>query len=194
MGRLLGLTGTPGTGKKSIAPRVSKRLGLTCVSINEIALARNKSAGRGKEVEVDTRAVRRALLKKECGPCVVYGHLLPDVLVRRDVARVVVLRCDPAVLKRRLLARGYSREKTTENVEAELIGLVSSNSLARFGEDKTEEYDTTASSAAKSAVEVAKLLAAPHRRVQRIDWLGDYGSAAKFRSLFSTERTESART
>jgi adenylate kinase len=191
LGRILGITGTPGTGKKSLAPIVARRLGVACLAINEV-VAREPGERRGRSaMAVDVRALRRALLKRAKGRTVVYGHLLQDALLRRDVEMVIVLRCEPAELKKRLLARGYSRSKVVENVEAELIGVVSTEARARFGQDRVAELDTTSLRVDRAATRAARLLARTGPKTRPIDWLGAYASAAKLRSLLSERMTAS---
>ncbi len=191
MGRFFGITGTPGTGKKTLAPPVAEILGLPCVSLNDLVPTSKKRSG---SAEVDPAGLRRRLLSRGGGRCLAYGHLFPDVLERRDVERVVVLRCDPAVLKRRLLSRRYSAGKVTMNVEAELIGLISSACVSKYGGGRVVEFDTTSRNVASSAKGVAGLLKAPYPIAPQIDWLDSYASAVKFRSLFSAARRESALT
>lgn len=189
MGRFLGITGTPGTGKKTLAPLVAKILGLACVGLNKYVPHSRRKLGT---VAVDTDVLRRSLFSSVDGRCIVHGHLLPDVLRRNEVERVAVLRCDPTALKLRLLSRGYNAAKVKANVEAELIGLVSSLCFHKFGEVRVVEFDATSGRVAKSADAVAKLFTTPYRANPRIDWLERYGSASKLRSLLSVARTESA--
>lgn len=190
---MLGLTGTPGTGKKTLAPMVAAALGVQALSINDaVSLAGAKR--RRTPVEVEPAQARRAILRRSKGDCLVYGHLLADVLQGRDVGRVVVLRCDPAVLKSRLTARGYPRKKVRENVEAELIGLIAATTRTRFGGDKVAEVDTTRSDAPAAATQTARLLRSAHRAPRRIDWLEAYSSALKLRSLLSDSAATSPRT
>ena len=189
MGRFLGITGTPGTGKKTLAPRVAKALGLPAVGLNDLLRARERaSASRG----VDPSKLRRRLLKLTGGPEVVYGHMVPDVLEKRDAQRVVVLRCDPLELGRRLRSRGYSFAKVAGNVEAELIGVVSAACISKFGRGRVAEFDTTSSSVRASVEAVRGLLTG--KAGAMIDWVPFYSSAEKLRSLLSEASTDSALT
>lgn len=191
MGRILGITGTPGTGKKSIAPLVSSRVGVPCVALNDFVRSSGRKGSRRHPIEVEPRRLRHDLLSSLKGRYIVYGHLLPDVLERRDVDRVVVLRCDPGVLKVRLLARGYPSAKVTANVEAELIGLIASLARAKLGDSKVAELDTTKADLASTARRVARLLSQHARATRRIDWVGRYASAVKLRSLLSDRTARS---
>ena len=194
MGNLIGITGTPGTGKKSIAPLVASKLGLPCLSLSELAATYGLlNRGRADE-EVDTKVFAKQVAARIREPSVVYGHLLPYVLTKRSVETVVVLRCEPSALRRRLVARGYSFEKVFQNVEAELIGVVASDSYSAFGPEKTTEFDTSdrkPDAEAKSITNRIRRIGGPR---PRIDWTLHYNSAFKLRSLLSGRGTESALT
>lgn len=180
---ILGITGTPATGKKTVAPIVAARLGAKCLSINELA----KSYGLvGAGSEVDVEKLRSKLQRDIDLNAVVHGHLLPHVFDSRAVCRAVVLRCEPGVLKDRLLRRGYEQAKVVENVEAELIGVVSSDSYDAFGEAKVWELDTTHTTPEEVAAAVVKIAGPSPKPVPRIDWTLDYDSGAKLRLLLST--------
>ena len=177
MGGIFGITGTPGTGKKTVAPAVAKELKAGCTGLNEIALKHGLRSSPAGEVMVDPREMRRWVARDVRAPAVVHGHLLPYAVPPRAVQRVVVLRCEPRVLKARLMARGYPRTKVTENVEAELIGVVSADAYDAFGAGKTSEVDTSSTTPAEAAAAVASaLLGRVHPR-GRIDWTLGYDSA-----------------
>jgi adenylate kinase len=181
---MLGITGTPGTGKKSIAPIVAERLGLRCLSLNE--LARSRGLASRKSGAVDTQKLRARLRGALPENAVVYGHLFPYVVPPSAVSKVVVLRCEPGVLKVRLQARGYDPTKIVENVEAELIGIVSSDTFDAYGRTKTVEVDTTRGSPADAARSVVEIALSRPRNAPRIDWTLGYDSGAKLRLLLST--------
>ena len=185
LGEIMGMTGTPGTGKKSIASLVASKLGIDCLGINDFArrarLARVSSSG----LEVDTGKLRKRLEREVRGEVLLYGHLLPYVMGRSSVRGVVVLRCEPGVLKERLAVRKYSPKKVGENVEAELIGLVSSDAYKVFGEAKTSEVDTTYTSPREAAQTAAERLTDSRSGGSRIDWTTNYDSGSKLRALLS---------
>jgi adenylate kinase len=191
MSRFLAIAGTPGTGKKTLAPAVAVRLGLRSVALN--GLLTPAESARSSE-GIDPRRLRGRLLARARGNSLVYGHLVADVLEKGDIARVVVLRCDPMELRRRLGIRGYPTSKVTENVEAELIGVVSADCVRKFGRRRCFEFDTTSKSVEASAAGVAKLLGSSRPRGAAVDWVPHYSSAEKLRSLLSGARTDSALT
>jgi adenylate kinase len=193
---IVGICGTPGTGKKTVAPMVATLLGLAP------ATSLNSLAPRGV-VEVDPRVLRRELLKLSPPARVIFGHLLPHVLRKSEAGFVAVLRCEPLILRDRLAERGYPAAKVIENVEAELIGVVLDECVRRFGGDLVREYETTSASpkeVAKAIARDAKAAMARSGRAARrkapawIDWTLDYGSSSKLRSLFDGRRDPTAST
>ncbi|MDA4122954.1 MAG: AAA family ATPase [Thaumarchaeota archaeon] len=185
---VLGVTGTPGTGKKSISPTLSSILRRDLVDLNSFAteVVERPRARPEEEVTVDPKSLRRELLKRMPERCVVSGHLLPDVLRRGEVGFVAVLRCEPLVLKGRLEGRGYSHTKVLENVEGELIGVVLDAALRAFGHETLHEYDTTKATPER----VAKAIARDYKAGSRsdgpwTDWTLAYDSSSKLRLLLS---------
>jgi adenylate kinase len=111
----LGITGGPGTGKKTIAPQVAKLLGIRSYNLNELAAAFEVIDANH---EVDTEKLGRSLSSEVQAPALLFGHLLPYVVSRNQIAKIAVLRCDPKMLKSRLAKRRYDHRKLAENVEA----------------------------------------------------------------------------
>lgn len=164
----------------------AKALGLRLVSIDELARDHGLLDGSHGDDEVDVRKLRRKLEVDLHGPALVYGHLLPQAIGPDSMIKVVVLRCEPSVLKKRLEARGYARNKVIANVEAELIGLVSSEAFEMFGERRTFEIDTSITSPAEAsrlAVSGIRENSGPRKK---IDWTTNYDSARKLKSLLSS--------
>jgi adenylate kinase len=183
---IVGIAGTPGTGKKSVAPLVAARLGLACQGINEAARALGVPVSQDGAVDTDDL---KAKLRGAGGPSVVYGHLLPYVFDRDAVSKVIILRCEPSALKERLLRRGYSRQKVVENVEAELIGLEASDAYDAFGPSRTFEVDTTHLTPESCARKIVAVLLGKKKPARRIDWVGTYDSGAKLKFLLSVARS-----
>ena len=182
MSRFFGLTGTPGTGKKTLAPLVSGLLGVPALRLND--LAKGLAGAKGDdESEVDTAKLGLAVRSRAEESALLCGHLLPYVLRRSEAKRIVVLRCDPSVLKGRLLSRGYLWPKALENVEAELIGVVSSECYEKFQD--VVEYDTTRKEPAEAAKAVASLMSGNGTPAPRVEWTRDYDNARELRALLS---------
>jgi adenylate kinase len=165
----LALTGTPGTGKS----RVARELEGTLASVEVSDLAVRLGAGRRLRngVAVDLPRLRRALARRGAwGDAeLVVGHLA-HLLPVRDV---IVLRCRPTELERRLVRahRGTPRERF-DNFVAEATDVILFEALA--GRRRVWEVDTTGRSVAAVAREVARRVrvrGAP--RYGSVRWLAD---------------------
>jgi len=120
----LALTGTPGTGKSTVARNLSER-GYTVVSVESLArehecLGEVDPADGARSVDLDMLhdSLASGWSSPPEHPVIIDGHLshhLPS-------DAVVVLRCSPDILEARLVSRGYSAEKTQANCEWELLG------------------------------------------------------------------------
>ncbi len=186
MAGIYGITGTPGTGKKSIAPLLAQNLGLPCISLNELAKSKGL-VGSPDEGDVDTEMLRKAVRSSIPKDAVVFGHLLPHVLSPAMVAKVAVLRCEPSKLKARLNGRLYAESKLVENLEAELIGLISSDTHDAFGSVKTFDFDTSNTPPIKSVRLILDIVSGTTVPSERIDWTRGYDSGAKLRLLLSAK-------
>jgi adenylate kinase len=138
----LALTGTPGTGKTTIAALLSKA-GFVVVTIEELAkiadaLGDIDPADNAHPVDLDILCDSLDELWKPAPtePEIIDGHLSHHL----PADAVVVLRCDPATLRERLSERGYSSAKVESNVEWELLGGAWNE---REGDSPWSEFDTT---------------------------------------------------
>jgi len=144
---LIALTGTPGTGKTSVAKILES-------SYKVVYLKDFKEAILYHDEDRDTDVVDINYLKrkvremKDMGDIIIEAHYAHEM----PVDMVIVLRCHPQELEKRLQVRGYKKEKIKENLEAEAMGLITSEALSYHGKDKVFEVDTTG----KKAYEVAK--------------------------------------
>ena len=149
---LWALTGTPGTGKTSIARLLRNA---TVVSDRQLAEAGGAvvahDGARGADVidEDQLAAIAREHLPEE-GIVVVEGllahHVGPDA--------TIVLRCHPDVLRERLAARGWSAAKVEENVMAEVLDATSHE----VASPQAWSLDTTRTDAATCAALIDRLL------------------------------------
>lgn len=123
------ITGTPGTGKSTLAERVCSEAALQLVSVNELVKA--KALHEGRDEEFDAFIIDEDKVVDELddnlslpsgGFCVDYHGC--DFFPERWFDLVVVLRTDNTALYDRLAARGYAAHKITENVDAEILQVL----------------------------------------------------------------------
>ena len=136
---MYGITGTPGTGKSSVADE------LACRGYRAVHLSDTMSPFvLEKDEERDTLVIDEEAWISSFVPVegFVEGHLAH--LLPCD--RVIVLRCRPDELKRRLLSRGYGQNKIQENAEAEALDVILVESLEVHQPECLFELDTTSRS------------------------------------------------
>ena len=166
------ITGTPGTGKSSagkILPSRGHRIIELGDFVKEKGLYDSYDEERGS-YNVDPEVLDAALRKCLAGdPVLLIGHL--SHLVTTDL--IVVLRCRPSVLARRLESRGWGPEKVRENVEAEALDVILVESVESSSD--VAEIDTTELTPEEVADAVERVLAGEKEKygVGNVDWSGE---------------------
>nr|AIF06654.1 putative nucleotide kinase [uncultured marine group II/III euryarchaeote KM3_194_G04] len=145
----LALTGTPGTGKTTLA-RLLDRPRLELCDYYE---ASSDGRDAGGEWQIDLKRMAAAVARDTSPAAVIEGHLSHRLGLCETV---VVLRCHPDQLRERLGARGYVEAKLRENLEAEALGIITAEALETGTE--IHELDTTGQTPAASAVALAAVL------------------------------------
>jgi len=130
------LTGTPGTGKTSISKNLNKEI------IHLSDLYPNSSEGRNQNGEwiIDLDKLNKLTQEKLRDDTIIEGHLSHFI---DNIDQIIVLRCDPRELRRRMEMRDYNIEKIEENLEAEAIGLIYSQALEINNGIDVFQHDTT---------------------------------------------------
>ncbi len=168
MVRPIALTGTPGTGKSSVARGLAP---LRAVEVADLAERWGLARTRHGTVEVDLRGLQRGARARYAfsGIDVVVGHLA-HLLPLRDV---VVLRCHPLELDRRLRSspRGGA-DARRENVAAEATDVIRWEAVGPGR--RVLQVDTTHHLVGAVVREVRRFERSrcPGRPL-RIDWLSD---------------------
>lgn len=142
---ICGITGTPGTGKSSIAGALAQR-GSPVLHLSETI----SSYIIEVDQERDTRVIDEERWAREFSRFngFVEGHLAH--LLPCD--RIIILRCRPDVLMDRLRRRGYPEEKVRENALAEALDVILIETLESFSPEQVYELDTTDKSIAECSM------------------------------------------
>ncbi|MCK9440734.1 MAG: adenylate kinase family protein [Methanothrix sp.] len=163
----IALTGTPGTGKTTIAGLLPYRV----IDINALVKG-GMNFGKDPErgcLEADMDALANYLAKLDPDETLILeGHFSHHFV---DMA--IVLRLAPSLLRSRLVARGYSASKIKENLEAEALDVILVEAVELCGQ--VDEIDTTG----KSPLQVAEIVEEIVRGDLRlppgqVDWLNEF--------------------
>lgn len=172
------ITGTPGTGKTTVCEKLKEKIDAEFISINSLLEDYDLNLGtdekRGYKI-VDTERMIPIVDKiKENttkNNIIFEGHLAQDY-PHADL--VIVLRCNPEILRKRLDKRDWREEKIHENLSAEILGVCTSESYESYGEN-VQEIDSTDISTDELADNIIKVL---NREVSyplgEVDYLEDY--------------------
>jgi adenylate kinase len=169
----ISISGTPCTGKTEISRLLAKKLNYKLIQINE--LAEEIDAFTGYDEKRDSRIIDMDRLEKEIkklkGNLIIEGHtshLFP-------VNFVIILRCNPEVLKKRLERKYPSNpSKIQENLEAEILGVITSEAV--MINKKVYEIDTSDKKEKDSVHDILKILEGKTEefKIGKIDWLEEY--------------------
>lgn len=137
---IIAITGTPGTGKTTVAETLAEQRGMTYVSVNDLIEQEEVETEHDTERDataVDPVSLREVMLQEIDDDSVLDGHL--SHLYPADC--IVVLRCQPDMLRDRLEERDWSDAKIEENIASERLDIVLQQASA--DQDTVIEIDTT---------------------------------------------------
>jgi adenylate kinase len=156
------VTGTPGTGKTSVAQKLGEKLERPVKHANQLVKEKELfTSVEGECLVVDLKALEKEL-KGFQG--IVEGHVLCEM--KLDAELVLVLRTEPAQLEKRLEERSYSPSKVRENLEAEALDYCSIKARENYG--KVEDVDTTNKTVDQTVSEVIRVMEG--QKGDFVDW------------------------
>ncbi len=137
----IGITGTPGTGKTTIASILSKSYNLPVISLSHLVLENKLWEDHDKERDsyvIDEERLITELeewIQHNPKGYIIEGHVL-DLLPAHWFDVIIVVRTSPRILIQRLKQRGYSSRKIDENMEAEIMEVCLTDAMHQFGPEK----------------------------------------------------------
>ena len=186
---ILAISGVPATGKTSVAELLVKNLNKDAkkaadkykfVKLNDLV----KKAGAQVGYDSKRHSTIIGITKLKDGlkeltdkhtNIVMEGHFAH--LLQADM--VIILRCEPKTLERRLKGKYDWPTKVTENAEAELMGIITDEALPMHKVGTIFEVDTTKRTAEQTAEIVKKILEGNERArlenaVGGLDWMKSF--------------------
>ena len=173
------VTGTPGVGKTTVSHKLASKLDALHIGITELVKKKKLITSVDEDrltLIADTEKVSKQLqeiLAKAEGNIIIEGHYAVDVVPKKDVNTVFVLRRDPRDLKVALEKRGYEEKKLWENLAAEILDVCLWDALSACGSDIVCEIDVSGKTV-EAVVEEMMLVLEKRKdcRLGIVDWLG----------------------
>ncbi len=160
------ITGSPGTGKTTIAKLLSKQLNLELISIKDHV--EQNGLCEGEECEVDISKLKKSLeFLEEKEDYVIEGHLACEQKIPADF--LFVLRADPEVLRERLSERNYDPEKLRENLMAEILDYCTQRSQASY-DLPVLELDTSSKTPKECTDDIAGAIKLNKKKLDDVDY------------------------
>ena len=134
------ISGTPCTGKTTVSEILASRLDCDLIKINDFAISNDLILGvddeKGYKI-VDVEKLDKLLGETISGydSLIVEGHLSH---LCSGADNMIILRCRPEILEKRLAERNYSHSKILENVEAEAMGICLQEALEKYSDNLCE--------------------------------------------------------
>jgi len=172
----IALTGTPGTGKSSIS-NILREDGFEIIGLNEIAIERDFVIGtdekrKSKIINIDglDEYIQETYKGKDI--LFVEGHLSH---LLKNMDKVIVLRCHPRILKKRLSYKGWTEKKIKENIEAEALDVILCEAVDLHNKKDIFEIDTTDKSIEDVASSIREIIKNRFKHMKKynigyIDW------------------------
>ncbi|MCD6485297.1 MAG: adenylate kinase family protein [Candidatus Odinarchaeota archaeon] len=192
MSLVIVITGTPGTGKTTVAKLLAEHMNSTYLSLNEIARKYNCFTSFDAERKswiIDEKRLSKHIVRiingKKYDTLIIdthFGEIIPDVYV----SFVFILRTHPEELQKRLKKRNWPKNKIRENIQAEILGTVTYNALQTFSHKKIFEIDTTKITPEETMNIISKIISNPSDKfcekykVGVVDWLKESSISSFF--------------
>ena len=129
------ITGTPGTGKTSLASRLAHEENRAVLHVSDVLEQEGLDSewdAKNQCFLVDVVALSAVLERhaREDPELIIDGHLSHEIDPSL-VDRCIVCKCELAELKRRLEERGYGESKVRENLDCEIFDVCFTEALER---------------------------------------------------------------
>lgn len=167
---MIALSGTPGCGKTT-ASKILEDRGYCVKSVKSLSEEYDCILDYDEDMnstEIDIEKLNEFVpgeIKEK--NCLIEGHLSHFL----SVDKVIILRCDPVVLNKRLENKGWKIKKIKENVKAEIMDVIKVEAYEEGHE--VFEIDTTHKNPEDIADGIERIIKGETSEIN-IDWLEKY--------------------
>ncbi len=178
--RVILVTGTPCTGKTTVAKQLTAKLDALYINLTELAKTHSLTLGEDKTRNttiVDEEKMRKKTAKTitaaEKTTVIVDSHYAAAVVPKRYVSRIFVLRRNPIELRKFMEKRGFSDAKLRENLSSEILDVCLVEALQEHAKERVCELDITGKTVDAVVNEILAVLNENKTcSVGNVDWLG----------------------
>lgn len=143
MNKNIFITGTPTVGKTTVASELSSKIHGKLIKVNDFAIENDLVLGVDSEkgykiIDIENLDLKLSETLDSIGGeniAIVEGHLSHFC---SNADKVIVLRTNPSILRKRLVQRDYDESKILENLEAEALNICGSEAFEKYGKDVNE--------------------------------------------------------
>ena len=155
-----------------------KLFDLTLISKEECLFVENNGI-----LEVDTDKLAKKIVDKISNDFVIVGHLAPYALEKSQIDKIIILRRNPNKLVSIFHQRGYSKEKIQENIESEILGVISYDVFEKFNEKaiQVEIRDTSIEENFNTIIKAIE----QENFFDKVDWLEEVAINNELQKFFS---------
>ncbi len=191
--RVILITGTPATGKTTLAQKLAATLNAHCINLTDFAKQENLI--KAQDTQRDTAIINETQMRQKLTQTiktiqtdiVIDGHYAAAVTPKTHVTHIFVLRRNPVELRTVMQQRGYSQQKQDENIAAEILDIVLTETLQKHPKEKVCELDTSTKTAEKTLNDVLAVLEGKKKcRIGCVDWIATLEAEGKLDEYLKT--------
>jgi adenylate kinase len=177
--RVILVTGTPATGKTTLAKSLAAALNAQYFNLTDLARKEHLTTSKDEQRDTDVidehkmRQKLKTLITNTQNDVVIDGHYAAAVVPKTQVTNVFVLRRNPKELRHAMEQRGYTPAKQDENLQAEILDVCLIESLQKQKRKTVCELDATAKTPDQILAEALEVLNGKKSCATGfVDWIG----------------------
>ncbi len=178
MSKVVVISGTPGTGKTTVASILAKKIKGIHIDLSNLVLKEKlyKEVDEKRETviaDLDKLLPKlREIIRSANSPIIIEGHYA-EIVPSKFVNVAIILRTHPKELEKRLKKKNFKESKIRENIQAEILGVCSYNALNAYEKEKIYEIDTTSKTPNETVNIILEILEGKgeNYKIGKIDWL-----------------------
>jgi adenylate kinase len=192
--RVILITGTPCTGKTTLATKLAAQLNAQYINLTEFAQKEHLVARKDKQRDTDIinetkmrQKLQQTIDNATPADIIIDGHYAAAVTPKTAITKIIVLRRNPIELRQLMQNSGFNQQKQDENLAAEILDVCLIEALQQHPKEKVCELDVTGKTVETTLNEVLMMLESKKEcSVGCVDWLGMLEQMGKIDEFLKT--------